>query len=163
MLQFMGSQRVGHEWETELNWTETLKAANYRLSLILFLFYFLEKFFLKILKISVIEKKRVWIRAEKYEIFFIIEKTKISTSNWRHLMFSWVQTESLPLQGHGIRTFLNPDPHGLSVCPGQWITKLAPSSGIRLQGVSISSSQPGFLNSWKALLGSVSTCFHNTI
>ena len=25
------------------------------------------------------------------------------------------------------------------------------------------SSQPGFLNSWKALLGSVSTCFHNTI
>ena len=25
MLQFMGSQRVGHEWETELNWTESLK------------------------------------------------------------------------------------------------------------------------------------------
>ena len=22
MLQFMGSQRVGHDWETELNWTE---------------------------------------------------------------------------------------------------------------------------------------------
>ena len=22
MLQFMGSQRVGHDWATELNWTE---------------------------------------------------------------------------------------------------------------------------------------------
>ena len=25
MLQFMGSQRVGHDWVTELNWTETWK------------------------------------------------------------------------------------------------------------------------------------------
>ena len=23
VLQFMGSQRVGHDWETELNWTDT--------------------------------------------------------------------------------------------------------------------------------------------
>ena len=25
MLQFMGSQRVGHDWATELNWTDTLE------------------------------------------------------------------------------------------------------------------------------------------
>ena len=25
VLQFMGSQRVGHDWETELNWTEALE------------------------------------------------------------------------------------------------------------------------------------------
>ena len=24
MLRFMGSQRVGHDWETELNWKEVL-------------------------------------------------------------------------------------------------------------------------------------------
>ena len=28
VLQSMGSQRVGHEWVTELNWTETLHATN---------------------------------------------------------------------------------------------------------------------------------------
>ena len=27
-LQFMGSQRVGHDWETELNWTEPTKCVN---------------------------------------------------------------------------------------------------------------------------------------
>ena len=39
MLQFMGSQRVGHDWVTELNWTEWLtivKLSNWlRLSLLL--------------------------------------------------------------------------------------------------------------------------------
>ena len=25
MLQFMGSQRVGHNWATELNWTELIQ------------------------------------------------------------------------------------------------------------------------------------------
>ena len=28
MLQFMGLQRVGHDWETELNWTETVIGEN---------------------------------------------------------------------------------------------------------------------------------------
>ena len=27
VLRFMGSQRVGHDWATELNWTETLQSA----------------------------------------------------------------------------------------------------------------------------------------
>ena len=29
MLQFMGSQRVGHDWATELNWTEQLHNPNF--------------------------------------------------------------------------------------------------------------------------------------
>ena len=28
VLQFMGSQRVGHDWVTELNWTETIVLGN---------------------------------------------------------------------------------------------------------------------------------------
>ena len=28
MLQFMGSQRVGHDWVTELNWTDDKPTAN---------------------------------------------------------------------------------------------------------------------------------------
>ena len=30
MLQFMGLQRVGHNWVTELNWTELNEAQKYR-------------------------------------------------------------------------------------------------------------------------------------
>ena len=37
MLQFMGSQRVGHDWATELNWTEIM----------IFLFSLSESFFLQ--------------------------------------------------------------------------------------------------------------------
>ena len=29
VLQFMGSQRVGHDWETELNWTDTVFHSGY--------------------------------------------------------------------------------------------------------------------------------------
>ena len=29
MLRFMGSQRVGHDWATELNWTELLKRLSF--------------------------------------------------------------------------------------------------------------------------------------
>ena len=29
VLQFMGSQRVGHNWATELNWTELISASQY--------------------------------------------------------------------------------------------------------------------------------------
>ena len=31
MLQFMGSQRVGHDWATELNWTELIQPIDHHL------------------------------------------------------------------------------------------------------------------------------------
>ena len=37
MLQFMGSQRVGHDWVTELNWTESLSCSYSQFSFSIFL------------------------------------------------------------------------------------------------------------------------------
>ena len=60
-LRFTGSQRVGHDWVTELNWTETLKAANYRLFLGLFHFIFLRNSFLEYWRL-------VWLKRKEFEL-----------------------------------------------------------------------------------------------
>ena len=40
VLQFMGSQRVGHDWATELNWTETLIDVLHSNSIVIYILLF---------------------------------------------------------------------------------------------------------------------------
>ena len=47
VLRFMGSQRVGHDWATELNWTESSVMSSWEFIILLFLsLYLYWKFFI---------------------------------------------------------------------------------------------------------------------
>ena len=59
VLQFMGSQRVGHDWATELNWTE-LRCMYVYIYILLFRFFFLISYY-KILSIFYCVKCYVFV------------------------------------------------------------------------------------------------------
>ena len=87
VLRFMGSQGVGHDWATELNWTEqwNTRKGNF-FNCIKFLLQLYKKYF----RIYLTKEVKSIKHAEKYKT--LIKQTEGDSKKWKDISCSWIRS-----------------------------------------------------------------------